>query len=263
MRFWFFIILYLKINLLASCQNSYFNKDVESDISEKNFFRIGTKVVELQKHGESGNQNYFFLTIHDNEQTAITTSSEFITTMGGSYYQLVNDAQRNINFSWNHQTFTIDPNRIFTDIGILKTIKPEPAPGVVSAVSQFASFIISHLPADKTIVAVHNNTDGEYSINSYAKELSSDAAKLHINEDWDEDDFFITTHPVIFEKLKEKNVNVVLQSDNATDDGSLSVYSALKNRDYINIEAQHGHNEQQFNMIALVDAILKEGIKAK
>jgi hypothetical protein len=262
MRFWFFLFLLFKSALLASCQGNSFN-DYESDISEKRFFRIGTKLVELQKHGEGSNQNYFLLTLHDNEQTAINTSSQFITSMGGIYYQLVNDAQRNINFNWSNQTFSIDPNRIFTNNGIIKTIKPEPSPGVVSAVSQFASFIIAHLPADKTIVAVHNNTDGDYSINSYLKELSTDAEKVHINEEWDEDNFILTTIPELFEKLKEKNVNVVLQSNNATDDGSLSIYSALNNRDYINIEAQHGHNEQQFNMIALVDAILKEGIKAK
>ncbi len=60
------------------------------------------------------------------------------------------------------------------------------------------------------------------------------------------------------ELLKEQEINAVLQSKSAKDDGSLSVYADKKNIPYINVEAEHGHVEEQARMLkALKDTIEK------
>jgi hypothetical protein len=73
----------------------------------------------------------------------------------------------------------------------------------------------------------------------------------------DPDDFIITTDSTIFNRLQTKNINVVWENvDLVKDDGSLSIYAGKNKIPYINVEAQHGHlNEQCAMMIALHEII--------
>ncbi|MBK7099776.1 MAG: hypothetical protein IPH58_17615 [Sphingobacteriales bacterium] len=97
------------------------------------------------------------------------------------------------------------------------------------------------------IVALHNNTDSSYSILSYLN--AKDAEDVYINENEDIDDFFFVTARSEFEYFKSLGRNVVLQSEEVKDDGSLSVYCQNNGIPYINIEAQHGHLQEQAEMI--------------
>jgi hypothetical protein len=46
---------------------------------------------------------------------------------------------------------------------------------------------------------------------------------------------------------------VVLQHNtNAVDDGSLSIFYGRKNKSYVNVEAEHGHLEQQKKMLSVL-----------
>ena len=122
-----------------------------------------------------------------------------------------------------------------------------------SSLSGFARFFLDKIPESKTLVSVHNNTNGAYSLLSYAKggSLQKDAEMLHQNKQQDADDFFITTDAAIFNYLKEANYNVVLQHNtHATDDGSLSIFYGRKNKSYVNVEAEHGHLAEQKKMLA-------------
>ena len=125
----------------------------------------------------------------------------------------------------------------------------------------FARFIIKIIPENNIIIAVHNNTNDRYSIEDYKQGggLQKDAEDVYINDAWDKDDFILTTDKGIFEKLKIKKANVILQHpETVTDDGSLSVYCAKIKRQYINIEAQEGHLKQQLQMLQIVKDIIEE-----
>lgn len=59
----------------------------------------------------------------------------------------------------------------------------------------------------------------------------------------------------------KKKYNIVLQSENASDDGSLSIYCQRNKLHYINIEAQNGQKEHQKKMILETYSLIKNKIK--
>jgi hypothetical protein len=68
----------------------------------------------------------------------------------------------------------------------------------------------------------------------------------------------LTSDTTIFNYLKEKNINAVWENVNVIkDDGSLSVYAALNNIPYINIEAEHDHVKEQRAMIDALKEIIE------
>ena len=107
---------------------------------------------------------------------------------------------------------------------------------------------------------MHNNTDVNYTIKSYLPggDEAQNTAQIHINPDMDVDDFVYTTDLGFFEKLRARNINVILQdNEKYVNDGSLSVYCGKKGIPYINIEAQKGHFDEQLFLIKEVMAILQ------
>ena len=67
----------------------------------------------------------------------------------------------------------------------------------------------------------------------------------------DNDDLILVTDLKLFNRLKQEKVNVILQSPDAPDDGSLSVYAMGKNIPYINVEVQHGHQYENLRLIEI------------
>ena len=98
------------------------------------------------------------------------------------------------------------------------------------------------------MIALHNSSEGQYSALSYEKGAiyASDAADVFIADGTDPDDFFFVTETAVFDAIRGRGYNVVLQDNRrVSDDGSLSVYCGRAGVRYINVEAQHGHLEQQ------------------
>ncbi len=150
---------------------------------------------------------------------------------------------------------------IFSDKGIAITLKLHGAYSPVAAnkVKEFAALILNQLTKAKTIIAIHNNSNGKYSILSYLKggKLSRNAIKVNKVVKSNPDDFFLTTSLQLFEKLKNKNFNIILQDNvHVYNDGSLSVYYRNTNKRYINIEAQIGHFSEQTKMLQALLSLL-------
>jgi hypothetical protein len=57
-----------------------------------------------------------------------------------------------------------------------------------------------------------------------------------------------------FEQLMKKRYNVVLQNTQPVDDGSLSVFSSLNQKRYVNAEAKMGRVEEQMRMLHILFA---------
>ncbi|HLG41382.1 MAG TPA: hypothetical protein VI461_17010, partial [Chitinophagaceae bacterium] len=183
---------------------------------------------------------------------------------GGLLIRIENYRTRNIKFKLDKKYYTIDPNRMFSRKGIAQSLLllGNTSPKAVDEVEKFANRILQLLPKDPScVVALHNNVNGKYSINTYLPggPKQKDAKALHVNPDQDADDFFFTTDSILFKQLAAENYNTILQdNEKAKKDGSLSIYCGEKNMQYINCETEHGRQEQYDEMIVLaVDKIEK------
>jgi hypothetical protein len=206
--------------------------------------------------------------MHDNENTAVEATKETIKKYGGTLIELQNDGKRLINFSLKDERFTIDPNRIFTVEGIVKTLKNngEYSTEAEKETNKFAGNLKNFLKNVRLVIAVHNNSNENYSVKSYETggEYDTDAKLVNLEPEMDIDDFFFVTDDNLFRKLKTKNQNVALQDNsNATDDGSLSVYCGKNKIPYINVESEQGHLREQIKMLEILQGITKDFTRLK
>ena len=208
-----------------------------------------TITIKILKNGDGPT----FVCPHDDETTASAVATAMVIAHGGVRVELSHTGRRNISFTHQGVMHTFDPNRMFSDAGIKASLEAQGgaySEEVHQLVKAFASTFKLFFRRG-LIVAVHNNTDGNYAIDSYAVGggLQGEASDVHINPSMDKDDFFFVTTADHFRRLKERNFNVVLQASNASDDGSLSVYAARNGIQYINVEAQEGHVQFQQAML--------------
>lgn len=204
----------------------------------------------------------FFLHLHHNEATAENSIHRYVAANGGASLVLHNNRQRNLAFTLSGKHYVADPNRIFTPQGIRQSLRLLSTIGddAVQELGNLAKQLTVLLPDSLPLVAVHNNTDGAYSLLSYTPngELASDAARVHHNPAMDADDFVLTTDEALFTYLQRQNINAVLQANaTAADDGSLSVVMGKSGRCYANIEAEHGHDQVQLLLIQLVAGFIQ------
>lgn len=196
----------------------------------------------------------YFINVHEDESTGIKAVKDFLQNNHGVFSYLHHKQTRNISFNCDGNTYTFDPNRIYSDSGRMATLKKLSQYNLRadSLVKYFAMQVLKKLDSAKHIVALHNNTDENYSIKSYLQGGSEagNAAKIYINKKNDADDFVFTTDEKIFKACKKLKLNVALQdNEHCKDDGSLSVYFGKLHISYTNIEAQHGHLEMQEELV--------------
>jgi hypothetical protein len=135
-------------------------------------------------------------------------------------------------------------------------------------VEKFANKILQQIPdtAD-CVIALHNNTDGDYSVKTYQPGggRQTDAKRVYADSWQDIDDITLTTDEKLFARMSGFGYNSVLQDNiKVVKDGSLSVYCGEKNKRYINIETQHGKNDQYKEMLTKLLYVLDdENKKAK
>lgn len=193
-----------------------------------------------------------YVHVHRNETTALKAAKAVIKSRGGTLITLEHKGGRNVSFRLKGKKYTFDPNRIFTEKGIQKTLKKNGPYSKAAAkeVKKLARMIKILLPTSGKIIAVHNNKD--FSLKNYmkGKDMAKDAAKLYYNPKKYYRNFFLVTRKKDFDRLKRAGWNAVLQAKHATDDGSLSVYLAKKQ--YINIEAGYDQLKQQIEMLRKV-----------
>jgi len=215
--------------------------------SAKNYLvNVGDTKIIIKQHKNGKGKD--FVHLHHNEVTAYNAAKAVIESDGGSLLTLIHNGERNIVFRLNNERYEFDPNRIFTDFGIKKTLLQfgNYSPKAHAEVKKLADKIKLLLPKGK-VIAVHNNKS--YSLKDYlpGHELAEDATALNFNKSNHYRNFYLVTKENDFERLKSLNFNSILQALNATDDGSLSVY--LANNDYINVEAGFNQLAEQIKML--------------
>ena len=203
----------------------------------------------------AGGPHTAYLVLHDDEDTAVEAGLEAIRSRGGRLIEVKADGRRRVAFEMDGSRWQFDPNRVFTEAGAEADLlwRNGRAPAeVLAEVQDFADAVLEVYGPAPLFIALHNNTEGEYSAASYAPggDLAQDAAAVHLPPGADPDDFFFVTEGWLYDALVEEGFPVVLQDNVAvTDDGSLSVRAARNGLPYVNVEAQHGHREQQIRML--------------
>ena len=204
-------------------------------------FRMGETwvPVRLQQYGIGRDTAYLLL--HHDETAAAEAAHRFLQHRTGYVVQINNAGKRKLTFTSQGKAYTVDPNRIFTTTGILKQLKGDDA--ALPQVQAFANYLLKQIAGSKIVIALHNNTEGDFSVHSYnTGALRTDAAAVHTASGADADNFIFTTDARIFERCKAGGFHAVLQNNAAAvDDGSASVYFGKQGTTYLNIEAQHGH----------------------
>lgn len=207
-----------------------------------------TQVQLVQLRSELNKNPRHFVHVHENETTALDAATRYIHSYGGTVLTLRHSGARNVVFHMDGKRYEVDPNRIYTDVGIEKSLKMYGAysPKAHQAVKRLAGAIKALLPQDN-IIAVHNNKG--YSIRDYFPKhsLHGDAARIHYQPGSSARNFYFVTRSEEYKRLSAESFNIVLQAPQAQNDGSLSFYLAKKN--YINIEAAYGDLNAQLIML--------------
>lgn len=216
-------------------------------------YRLGSANITLNLFESGGGKTTFFAP-HEDESTAVEAAKDAVRKFGGRLFWLTHGGGRNIRFSLRDEKYVVDPNRIFSNKGAEASLTAlgNYSDGALYEVRVFADAVLSKV-FSKTglIVGMHNNSEKNYSALSYLNggELEHDAQKVSVVEGSDPDDFFFTTWSKIFSGLEKKGFNAVLQKRGIADDGSLSVRCQRSGLPYVNVEAQHGHEKKQEEML--------------
>ncbi len=222
--------------------------------------RLGDSTIVLLALHQNADSLFSMLVLHDDENTAVEAGQAFVDEHGGRLVELRAQGERRVVFSLDGQRFDFDPNRIYTDIGVRATLNPSNDESAITVTRAFGKSILDVYAPVHVIVTLHNNTPDNYSALSYVEggQYENDAEAVHLEEGVDPDDFFYVTDEDLYDALRADDFNVVLQNnESVTDDGSLSVWAAQNDLLYVNVEAEHGHLEQQKVMIEELEFLLR------
>jgi hypothetical protein len=256
-------LLFINIAFTPSNATAQHPPVFEGMVTDTNYLEMHSMPIKLVKYSY-GKPNVNFLVIHDNEDTGLRAAFEYIRFSGGSVVDSQYGDVRNYSFDYQGRSYQIDPNRIYSEYGIMAGLEDYGSTNddVIADLQIAANMILKFYNADKPnyIFTLHNNTDGAFGIASYLKgyELELVADSVHINFSMDPDDLILVTDLKLYNQIKKENVNVVLQSKDAADDGSLSMYAMLNQIPYVNVEVQHGHQMVNLQLIEIAVKAFKE-----
>ena len=146
--------------------------------------------IRIIKNGSGKN----FVHLHQNETTALKAAKQIIQENHGQVITLIHSGKRNIVFHLNAKHYESDPNRMFSKIGIHKSLSQFGAssPKAIHEVEKLSNALKQKLPKGK-IIAVHNNEF--YSLKDYlpGHPLHSEAKALHYPDPQHYRNFYLVT----------------------------------------------------------------------
>jgi len=234
---------------------------------QKVAFQIGESKVHAQRR-QFGKGKLTMVNLHDDENASVEAGVAVLEKCGGRLVELTHSGKRRVVFSLDGKEYSFDPNRIFSKAGVRLTVRGETnregkvPEKVHRSVDKFAAQFITYFKLNKqrAFIALHNNGEGSLSIHTYEPggNWAADTDELHFSRTVDPDEFFFVTDKRIYEELKKRDANVILQDNSIKrDDGSLSVFAGRHGIRYINVEAQPEHFDEQIQMIEIAVKVLR------
>lgn len=230
---------------------------------QKVVFQIGETKIHAQLR-QFGTNTLTMVNVHDDEQASVEAGVAVLEKTGGRLIELTHTGKRRVVFALKGKEYNFDPNRIFSKAGVRLTLRGEgevPAEAH-AAVDEFAAQFISYFKLDQqpAFITLHNNGEGGLSIHTYEPggDWAADTDELHVSKTADPDEFYFVTDKRIYEELKKRDFNVILQDNSIKrDDGSLSVFAGRHNIPYINVEAEPEHLEEQIRMTEIAAQVIR------
>ena len=198
------------------------------------YYKLGEKTIPLLVSEYGTSNDIVCINLHNNEITSVMAARTVLETHGGMLIRIENNYQRVVKFKLKGVTYAFDPNRIFSRTGIEQSLKENGRTNemAIEEIERFASRILELIPeSNKCIIALHNNTEGAYSIDSYIEggDRHNDAKAAKKFDDQDPDDIAFTTDEQIYQRMVEEGYNSIWQDNQGVKkDGSLSVYCGEK-----------------------------------
>ncbi len=229
------------------------------------------KIQEVNKtvytEGSYKNSKYVVVMPHSTELNALDAAR---AAAKGPITYVAGNNDRNLKIKTNEGTFELDPNRVFCKLGIsdcfkflhgknLNSLKKENQGYIITAIKKFTDEISNRIFVGKMVLALHQNTKGNWGIRSYRDdpEYSKHTAEINVDESESNDVVVYVNTKGWFSVLKAKGWNVVLQKNNDDiDDGSLSYAATWRNLPYVNIEVQTGDASKQAQMISVINDLI-------
>lgn len=222
----------------------------EPDVHRQGYPLSAADTVHITRYCHPEAAGVFLFHPHDNEYTAKQVALEAVRRYPVCLIALEHRGTRRISFRIGESYADFDPNRIYSPQGRAATLSDGLNETAAHTAAAFADAVLNALRPADFIIALHNNTDGTTNIESYALDpLAGTAAPVFIQPQHDEDDYFYVTDPRAFAFFKHHGFNVVQQTEDVADDGSLSVYAARHGIGYVNIETEYGHQAGQRDML--------------
>jgi hypothetical protein len=246
------------------------NKKVPGDpvkfiaVEKTIFYKLGEQILPIKIFQYGDQKNIVCINLHDNEYTSVEAARSVLELKGGTLIKIENNKQHLIRFNLRGINYGFDPNGIFSRPGIEKTLKENgpSGPFAIREIEKFATRLLQLIPGKAScIVALHNNTDEEYSVTTYLKgnERQDDARAVHRAPAQDADDIVFTTDSFLYKKMADQGYNSIWQDNkHARKDGSLSVYFGENGKPYVNIETEHGKLDQYAEMLEKLLMVLVE-----
>jgi len=228
------------------------------------YFNLGNKNIPVKIIQYGNDRDMVYINLHDSEPTSYEAARKLLQFAGGTLIKIENKQRRNIRFQLNKTTYSFDPNRIFSRVGIEQTLREsgKTSKAAIAEVEKFSNWLLQLIPETTScIVSLHNNTDGDYSVKTYLPggKRRLDAKAVYEDSLQDIDDIILTTDSLLFNKMANCCYNAILQDNvNVKKDGSLSVYFGERNRRYINIETEHGKIDKHLEMLEKLLFILSD-----
>jgi hypothetical protein len=221
--------------------------------------------VCVQQHG-SPTASRLFVNLHEDERTSVEAAHQLLAERSFRLHHFDAGGDRRIRFDLAGASYEFDPNRIFSRAGVEGTLRrhnTEVTAEACEALMRFTQTYVRALAIDgaRSLVALHN-TEGNFSIHAFeaGARCAVVADEVHVDGSRHRHDFFYVTNRPIFEALRARGYNAVLQArvDQLEDDGSLSVYCGRRGIPYVNVEARHNEVENQAAMLGELWGVLDD-----
>jgi hypothetical protein len=256
---------------------------------------LGDSEINVNIYENTGAGVTFFAP-HHNERTGLNLAKDYVNRNGGRLIEIESldergNPMRYVKFTLGGKSYTIDPNRIYTENGRSCNVAAEVRESVKNFAERLLQIILdadgrSLRPNERFIVAVHNNTDvsakasgaqttdltavafirAQSTNNLFHGAFEAQAGGVFLsNTETDEDNFIFLSTPAHIGYFAEKGFNIVVQKPSAklqsrqcaVDDGSLSVYAGQTAVPYICLEADGVNGSaRQRQMLEAVYALL-------
>jgi hypothetical protein len=230
--------------------------------SEKTVYVGETKVrVVIGEVRIKGRSGLIYFHPHENEHSSAVVTRHVVEQSGGRLVEIRSEGDRLVTFKLKGATYSFDPNRMFTDIGLAHSLThygPTSEPALDCA-RKLRNAVLAELGGGKTpIVAAHNNADTGMSVLSFRSggPYSEQASKIAVDPKEKPHNFFLVLDDGLFSRLHHQGFNTVLQSPDAPDDGSLAVFCEKHHWTYVNVEAAESDMDDEERMLAALTAVL-------